>query len=551
MVALSTFWELPGCEIDHAEMSDGILMIKAHTNYPSAECPVCSHNTSRVHSYYTRMPQDLPIGEWRVRLHLCVRRFRCINATCAKQTFAEQMPEFLPAHAQRTTRFTSTLRDVGLALGGEAGERLCMQLHLPTSATTLLRILRYENDHEKSPVRVLGVDDWAMCKGRTYGSILVDLERHRPIDLLPERDAATLASWLQQHPEVEIVARDRSTEYGRGITAGAPRATQVADRWHLLQNIRQMLERMFTRLHATLRQLPEMSGSETATSSITRTQPFWRVHADETTSQASRAQKKRLYDEVQRLRRCGHNILQIARKLNIARGTVRRYFYAQTFPERAKRRVKASLLDPYLTYLTSRHEAGCENAHQLWREIQTQGYPGTVRQVMRWMQQQRIQPAPTTPRRYLATLRSTQASSSTEYSIPRDAALPSARQLAWLVMQDEQTLAAADTELLRRICLHPDVLTIYPLIQQFVTMVRQHSAVHLDEWLKSCADTSISCLQTFATGIQQDYAAVRAALETPWSNGQTEGQVNRLKLIKRQMYGRANFDLLRLRVLAA
>lgn len=170
---------------------------------------------------------------------------------------------------------------------------------------------------------------------------------------------------------------------------------------------------------------------------------------------------------------------------------------------------------------------------------------------MRWMQPQRTQPAPTTPVKYLATLRNAQAGSRIAHNIQPHPALPSAHQLAWLVMRDDQTLTSDDTDLLSRICLHPHVLTIYPLVQQFVNRVRQRSAIHLDDWLKKCADTGISCLQTFATGVQQDYAAVRAALETPWSHGQTEGQVNRLKLIKRQMYGRANFDLLRLRVLAA
>lgn len=552
MTDTTELYGLSGCEIDSIEQRDSEVIILAHTHHPTACCPTCAQPSTHVHSYYTRHPQDLPMSEWPVRLCLRVRRFRCLNPTCPQKTFAERMPAFLSVHAQRTRRLITTLCQIGLALGGEAGARLSRPLHMPASPATLLRMIRQADVSLAPSPCVLGVDDFALRKGDTYGTLLVDLARRRPVDLLPDRTAATLADWLQKHPGIEVIARDRSTEYASGASAGAPAAQQVADRWYLLQNVRQMLERLCTRLQADLRQLPARAAPATDTAPApVRADPYWRTHADEQRQQASRARRLQLYTEVQRLRQQGYNILQIARQLAIAHGTARKYFYPEHFPERGKRRIKPSILDPYVPYLVVRQQAGCENAHQLWREIRTQGYPGTPKQVGRWVQQQRTVPAPTTPAKYRARLRPNQVQTRAEPSITSPQVLPSARQLAWLLVRSPATLTSDEAQILVYIQQHPDVQTLYPLIQQFVTMVRQRVAASLDEWLQACTATGIACLQTFAAGIQQDYAAVRAALETAWSSGQTEGQINRLKLIKRQMYGRANFDLLRLRVLAA
>jgi hypothetical protein len=237
------------------------MIAKAHTRGTSAACTSCSQPSQRAHSYYTRTIHDLPVSEQVVRLKLCVRRFRCVNPNCIRRTFTERLPALVAPYAQRTTRLNETLHQVGQALGGEAGARLLKSLHMHTSGDTLLRLLGKETLESVTTPRVLGVDDWAQRKGHSYGTILVDLERHQVIDLLPDRTAQTLAAWLQAHPGVAIVTRDRSTEYARGITEGAPSALQVADRWHLLLNLRQVLERFLRRLYARLKQLPRVVGA--------------------------------------------------------------------------------------------------------------------------------------------------------------------------------------------------------------------------------------------------------------------------------------------------
>lgn len=249
-------FDLPGFEITRIEQTANELTVLAQANPSGAACPVCGGISCSIHSYYSRRLKDLPITEPPVVLLLRVRRFRCMNEKCSRRIFAERFPDVLPAYARRTSRLTRTLQTVEFALGGEPGSRLLTRLRMPWAADTLLRIMRRLPPAMPAAPRTLGVDDWAFCKGRRYGTILVDLEQHRPIDLLPDRTADMLTAWLRSHPGVEIVARDRSTEYACGITEGAPQALQVADRWHVLKNLREVIQRLLRSRHASLTYRP-------------------------------------------------------------------------------------------------------------------------------------------------------------------------------------------------------------------------------------------------------------------------------------------------------
>jgi len=477
-----------------------------------------------------------------VRLWLRVKRFRCHEPTCDRQTFAESLADWLPAYARRTIALTTLMRQISMEIGAEVGHRVLSYLQIQVSGDTLLRILRrFGQDHvPQADARVIGVDDWAFKRGRTYGTIIVNLETHQVIDLLPDRTSDTLASWLQAHPSIEIVSRDRSTDYSIAIRKGAPNAIHVADRWHLLLNLRQMLERYLGAQTPTLKQLPI---SEAYQLYLDQQRPaFVRTNSEIVASNQKREERIVFYEQVQQMRHEGWNISQLALQLQRHPATIRKYFYATTFPERGTHRPGKSMLDPYVSYLEKRVQDGCENAQQLWREIVTQGYPGTNKQVSKWLQLRRTQRASTTPL--------TKGNSHTSAKTSTKNTLPSSKQLAWLLVRAPETLTNTDTTLLNHLLQNEQLRLLYSHIHRFILMVKQRLHHAFDDWLADADKIPAYQLQTFVEGLRQDYDAIHAALCMPWSNGQTEGQVNRLKFIKRQMYGRAKFDLLRLRVLA-
>lgn len=536
-------FSLPGCHLDAVDASDGLLTLLANPSATGAICPTCGIFSRRVHSYYTRCPGDLPVSDQAVRLRLTLRRFRCIEGTCPRRTFAEPVPDLVAPYARRTLRLETAQRDVAFFAGAEAGSRLLALLRMAASPDVLLRLMRRCPQTEAPVPRVLGVDDWAWRRGRAWGTLLVDLERRRPVDLLPDRTAETLAAWLRDHPGIEVVARDRSTEYTRAITEAAPEALQVADRWHLLHSLRQVLVRYLTSARARLRELPHIVDRSTEPVGW---HPQRRSRTERAASEAARARRCERYVEVRRLHyEDGLNILQIRRATGINRTTIRKYLTADAFPEWGKHPPVQRALAPYEGHLTARWAEGGRNALALWREIRELGYAGSPRQVSRWAQQQRTEPHPCTPGPYRMTSLEKPAPSGSLHK------LMATRQLAWLLVQEPSRRTPAEESEVAHICQDGEVASLYRLAQSYTQMIRQRRAAELDPWLRACASSGISPLVSFGVGLQRDYAAVRAALEEPWSSGQAEGQINRLKLLKRQMYGRASFALLRQRVLYA
>jgi transposase len=486
-------------------------------------------------------------------LRIEARRFRCMNGDCTKRTFVQRFA-FLPFKAQRTARFTTILQAIAFSLGGEAGHRLAAQLQMPTS---LLRLIRNWSPPQPPKPRIVGIDDWALRKRVSYGTIVVDgpkrglssgPETHKPIELLKDRTAVTVKDWLLEQKGIEVIARDRSGEYALGAKEGAPQALQVADRFHLLQNLKQMLDRLLTNMYQQIRPLL-VEQKDIAEPIFTHLLTSIRdtSTSERKASKASREQRLQTYQLIKQLQTAGWKIGQIARRLDTNPTTVRKYFYAESFPERNRRAAGGSILNPYITYLESRYWEGCQNAMQLWGEIKEKGYPGTHRQVSKWMGKRRH------PRVSMVDNKRTESAivAANPGSPPPSAMaeLASPRQLAWLMLREIEQLKEEERELLLHIEQDTQVKKIYSLAQRFIRLVKKQQAAQLEEWLKDCKTSGVALLQNFAIRIEQDYAAVRAALETQWSNGQTEGQINRLKLLKRQMYGRAKFDLLRKRVL--
>ena len=559
---MTLLFPMPGCRIEAVTRDvPEHLHIAARGTATTAGCPDCGYPSRAVHSRYQRHPADLPSLGCSVRVGLLLRRFYCLNPVCARRTFAEHLPGLVAPYARRTRRLAISQGRVGVALGGEAAARLLPHLAMPTSADTVLRLVRAVPPPKCQSPRVVGVDDWAMRKGRAYGSVVVDLERRRVLDLLPDRTAATLAGWLQRHPNVAVVARDRSTEYARGITLGAPDAVQVADRWHLLANMRQAVERWLGSAHVRLRRLPPLPGRDAEPKAAVafgkRTKAFSRTGADVDARTAGSERRCALYEEVQRRHLVGEPLLSISRTLRLARGTVRKYARAEAFPAHAARGPRPSIIDPHIAWLETQVTAGRGNAAALWRDLRALGFAGTARQVRWWLNEQRIGPAPNTPHRWRHP--KLVDSSATDVVL---AGLPMPRQLSWLLVQPARCLSKTDTATVAHVKQDQDAAVVADLARRFTELVRTSGISgsptadarpipELAIWLAEARACGIRPMATFAAGIEQDGAAVRAALTMPWSSGQAEGQINRLKLLKRQSYGRASLDLLRQRVLLA
>jgi transposase len=531
-----------GVLCDVVRFGSEIVTLKLTAIKSAVLCPGCGQPSHRIHSRYTRTLADLPWMGTPVRLQLQVRRFFCDTSTCSRTIFAERLSQ-AAAHARKTSRLIQALCQIGLALGGQAGSHLAGHLNMSVSGDTLLRLVRRAPSLTLPAVSILGVDDWAWHKGLRYGTILCDLERHHPVDLLPERSAEGLSNWLIAHPGVRVISRDRGGCYAQGARTGAPQAMQVADRFHLLCNLRKALMRALDRHHHDLREAARTAAAchplpvqpiAQALSVPQATPPALAQQAKE----ISRSRRLERYDHVMDLHQQRISTRQIARQMGMHRCTVRRFLRAGQFPERAARKyIKRT--DHFVEYLRQRWEQGCRNAKQLARELAQQGFDGSYCMV----------------RRFVAAWREPDSAHIPGPKPTAEHCPPvqhhSANQAAWLLLKDAQDRTEEENafvEVLWQRC--PEFKIAAGMAQEFARMANDRKAELLDGWIVRTHGSQVPHeLRIFADGLKRDFEAVKAALSLEWSNGQVEGQINRLKMIKRQMYGRAGFDLLRQRVL--
>lgn len=561
--------------VEHVTATATALIVEVVSTPKGCGCPACGQLSDRIHSHYQRVIADVPCGNRSVTLQLHVRKFFCRTPNCPRKIFTERLPGLVQPWARLTNRLRTALEELGLATGGEGGFQLAPKLSMPVGRNTLLRRVRAVPVPEVKAVRVLGIDDWAFKRGQHYGTILVDLERHRVIDLLADRSKETAQAWLRQHPQIEVISRDRAGNYADAAREGAPQAMQVADRFHLLKNVRESLKDLLDRKRSCLpfqeeevAASPGSSGEppglqETASqvndvghpesvmlpaSVVTEEElPSGRLSANERRRQFNREKRYALYEEVWNLRRQGMSHYAIADALGISRPTVRRFLAAEQFPERhsGKRAKRKSILAPSLAFLQQRWQEGCHNGHQLFREAKARGYAGSQAQLGRLITQWRKQLPPCPPANKARTRKAAPPAPPKRQKL-------SSQQASWLFVLSEEQLTAQQHRYKEQIVQASEELALaYQLSQDFVSLLKERKAADLQPWLQRASHSHIAEFKSLARGMQRDYAAVEAACCQPWSQGQVEGHVNRLKCLKRQMYGRANFDLLRLRVLHA
>jgi len=520
-----------GLVITTFHLCEATLHLSLASVYPQATCPICGTPSAAQHSTYLRTFRDVPCGGYPVLVTLQTRRFFCRERSCPRRIFTERFPHFVLPRARMTERFRQALAAMSIVLAHEAAARLAQMLQLPTSVATLRRQLKRQLLSTSATPTAIGLDDFAFRRGKTYGTVIVDLESHRILDLLPDRTTATVEAWLRAHPDIRIISRDRAGEYAVAAARAAPQALQIADRFHLLLNAGECLERFIQR-HPALVQ-------ETDPSTLPRSAR--RSHA-ERAAQAQRTERRSaLYQRVQALTEQGYTQHEIAEILGMARGTVIRYQRAEEVPTSAPRE-RPREIDRYLPYLREQWEAGEQNTHILWEAIRTQGFTGSFHYLARYLTQWRTEPG--------RKGRPPKVPVMTPTILPRRQRPLSARRLRWLCCADPGELARADSALLATLYQRcPDLLTMQQHMTAFMALVRQHDRFALERWLLEAEQTGLPDLLGFVQGLRRDYAAVVGALEYAWSQGVVEGQVNRIKTIKRQLYGRATLPVLKYHVL--
>ena len=522
--------------------SDDSITLVIKTIAMSSPCPSCQYPSSRIHSRYTRRAADLPWHGISIKLELHARKFFCDQQACSRRIFCERLPGVVASYARHTVRLNQLLELIGFVIGGQPGTRTAKKMAVKVSPDTLLRRVRKAARSDHPTPKVLGVDDWAFRRNKTYGTILVDLELRRVIDLLNDRDSQTLAQWLRQNPGVAIISRDRATAYAEAARTAAPLAQQVADRWHLLKNLTDAFERVLQNRSSFL----GAAASVIAQAQVNSSPAI--IEAGPTTMLSSRDGKEALesrkrrygrYKKVMRLYRKGVSIRSIAKVMKMSRMTVYKYIQADCFPQRAPSRSRGSALNKYLSYIHRRWAEGCNNATQIWREIVEQGYKGEEAMVRRYVGRLRVR-LKALPAKEQLKIEKLDTAFRT----------PSPRGATWMFLKEEKDLKEEERgfiDQLTRQC--PEIKRARELAERFQKMIKQREVDELDGWIEEASASQIKEMVGFAEGLKKDREAVRGSLRYKWSNGQVEGQVNRLKLIKRQMYGRAKFDLLKARVL--
>lgn len=533
---MTAFSHLSALTLDEVVVDDGVMTFSARTATRRAICPGCGTVSGRVHGGYRRRLADVAVSGHRTVIDLLVRRFICPGEECDRRTFVEQVDGLTERFARRTASLHGTLERVALALGGRPAARLAAHLFIPTSPNSLLRLLRKLPDPLRCTApRVLGIDDFAFKKGHVYGTIILDMETGERVDVLPDRTAETLTTWLRAHPGAEIVCRDRASAYAEAVRTACPDAIQVADRFHIWKNLCEAVEKCVLAHRTCL--------TDTEPTQSPDPGPFEQVAAPDTEAvgsdfplpaelQGLRAvQRRERHTAVHELFGKGVGISAIAEALGLDRKTVRRYAHAATPKDvPAGSNQRENRVQPHLGYLHQRWNEGCTDAVRLCGEIRARGYRGSERTVRRHLQTLRAsgQPAPTTSRELTIRQATRLLTSHPDH------------------LDEDSTLTLKD--LLAR-C--PELDAVADCVRTFAEMMTNRRGQDLADWLARAVATGFPSLSSLARGLRQDFAAVTAGLTLEWNSGRVEGNVNRIKRIKRDGYGRAGFGLLRLQILHA
>ena len=525
----------PGVKILGVALTDDEWVVSA-AGSAIGICPDCGRRSQSRHGWSNRSLQDLPVQGKPVTVKLLLSRWRCSYHKCERQTFTDRLPTVAAPYARRTTRVLEIVGLLGHSTGGRPGERLMERLGMPVSDDTILRQLKRDAaiaHRSNTEVRVVGIDDWSWRRATSYGTIMVDLERRSVVDILNDRSVESAAKWLRNHPSIEVVSRDRCGLYAQAVREGAPQARQVADRFHLVQNLRSAIEEQMS-----------LSGRATGRAILSEDAIVDAATHRRRARLAHRQSRQEIFEKLHALREEGLSYSEIARRTGYERRSVAKWLKFKAPPDRRRAALNPTSPWYFETFLAECWKEGNRCGRHLFHDVKQRGYTGSFANLERLLgawrragREQAVDVPPTTlkpePVRDPDTGHAISPVVAAALCIkPRG--LLTDRQARKVDALKQGSGAFAE---MRR------------LAMRFNGILRGKRSAPLDAWIDDAIDSDLIPIMRFARVLRRDIDAVNNAIELTWSNGQAEGQINRLKTLKRAMYGRAGPELLRARML--
>ena len=517
-----------GLLVQNIEQSGGMLYVYATSSSEEGTCPYCGQKSKKVHSRYVRVIHDLSILGYGAVIHLGVRKFFCQNHECAKTTFAEQPGTEVFRYRRRTCRCEVAVARHGISASSNSASRLLSLLGIPVSSSTVLRDLHRMHPSSYEDVREVGVDDWAWRKGVTYGSIVIDLKEGWPIDLLGDRDTDSFREWMQGHVQVGLVSRDRSTDYSSAIAALDRTVTEVADKFHLVKNIYDRFGKLIAEHYDDYRR------------AVRKDEEVEEVVQESTGGKTSKPQKTDsrdiMFREVKELQSKGFKPTAISKKLGIARQTATKYCKMEILPARnSKLRNQYYRYDKYVEQECAKGRPMCS----VFEEIKSQGFSGSLTPFYDHYKYLSDGHRGYRPKGWKPVTENHPKDNRSEL-IPIKALTAMVDKA---IRQKDMTEEEIDT--MRILNTLGWFREMYDATKKFHAVITGSDTAELIRWMKRFWKTSIATLKTFIIGIMKDFKAVRNTIRLNVTNGITEGYVNKLKAVKRLMYGRAGIELLK------
>ena len=512
----------PGIRFISSEFIQGAVFIHAVTSKSHSCCPSCFRKSKKIHSYKNRKIRDLPIGIFSGIINLKFRKFHCTNPDCKQKIFTERLDE-IPSYSRYSGRIRQIISSIAIETSANKTRHICKQLHIPVSSSSVLRMVHSLKIDTKSPVTVLGIDDWAIRKGMNYGTILIDMETNAVIDLLQGRDGAELKPFLSNHPEIKHVCRDRSSSYATAVKEILPDAVQVADRFHLVKNVSDCIYEVLKSNYKIIRKVFEPEQNS-------KTQSLARNMSDSKPEKSKPREDyyAEIFLKVKEMRSKKKGYKTIAKQLKISRNTAKRYDFRDS--PVVKSCSYQNNYHLYMDQIQKMYADGCRNS-LIFKEIKKQGFSGSSTSLNLFINKN-LGPKP--------------KSNNTSYA-GNNFSLSARKISIFLGMKNFKRIKSdLERELMRQLLRKSSLVRkLRKVYIRFKEILKKASANRLQEWLHQVISLDIKQMSRLANGIKQDIDAVSNAISSSWSSGRVEGKINKLKTLKRQMYGRASLDLLR------